>query len=70
MKTLDMETIMVCAVMALAGALGIVAGAAAFAGIRFQECNAAVLIGIGCTLWGVIWGTLLIFNSNIVSKRG
>lgn len=70
MKTVDMETIMVCAIMAAAGAFGIMAGIAAFAGIRFQECNAVVLTGIGCTLWGMIWGVLLIFNSNKVSKRG
>lgn len=70
MKTVDMEMIVVCAVMAAAGALGILAGIAAFAGIRFQECSTALLIGTGGILWGVIWGVLLIFNSNKVSKRG
>lgn len=70
MKTVDMETVLLCALIAVVGAFGIVAGAAAFAGIRFQECNAAVLTGIGCTLGGVLWGILLIFNRNMVSKRG
>lgn len=68
MKTVDMETILLCAVIAVAGALGMMAGAAAFLGIRFQECNAAVLTGIGCTLGGIFWGTLLILNRNMVSK--
>lgn len=70
MKAVDMETIILCAVMAVAGTFGILAGAAAFAGIRFQEYNAAVLAGIGCGIWGILWGVLLIFNSNKVSKRG
>lgn len=70
MKTVDMETILLCALIAVVGAFGLLAGAAAFAGIRFQECNAALLAGIGCTLGGVFWGILLIFNRNMVSKRG
>lgn len=70
MKTVDMETVLLCALIAAAGAFGMIAGAAAFVGIRFQECNAAVLVGTGCTLGGVLWGILLIFNRNMVSKRG
>lgn len=69
-KRIDMEVIMVCAVMAMAGAIGIVIGTAAFMGIHFQECNGTVVIGTGCTLWGLIWGILLIFNRNLLSKRG
>lgn len=69
MKRIDMETILLCAVMAVAGAFGIVAGGAAFAGVRFGECNAALLAGGGCTLWGILWGVLLIFNSPMVSKK-
>ena len=69
-KRIDMEVIMICAVMAIVGALGIVMGTAAFMGIRFQECTGTVVLGTGCTLWGLLWGILLIFNSNLVSKRG
>ncbi len=70
MKRVDMETVALCALVAVIGAFGIVAGTAAFMGIRFQECNAAALAGIGCTLGGILWGTLLIFNRNMVSKEG
>lgn len=70
MKRVDIETILLCAIMAVAGAFGIVAGGAAFAGVRFQECNTALLVGGGCAFWGILWGILLIFNSNMVSKRG
>lgn len=69
-KRIDMEVIMICALMAVVGTLGIVMGTAAFMGIRFQECNGTVVIGTGCTLWGLLWGILLIFNRNLVSKRG
>ncbi len=70
MRRLDMETVVLCALIAVVGAFGIMAGAAAFMGIRFRECNAAALTGIGCTLGGILWGSLLIFNRNIVSKEG
>lgn len=69
MKNIDMETVMICAIMAVAGAFGIVAGGAAFAGVSFQDCNTALLAGGGCTLGGVLWGILLIINSNMVSKK-
>lgn len=70
MRRVDMETVALCALIAVIGAFGIVAGTAAFMGIRFQECNVAALTGIGCTLGGILWGSLLIFNRNIVSKEG
>lgn len=70
MRTLDMETILLCAIAAAAGAFGIMAGAAAFAGIRFQECDGVLLAGTGGILWGILWGILLIYNSNMLSKRG
>lgn len=70
MKNIDMETILLCTIMAVAGAFGIVAGGAAFAGVRFQECNAVLLAGGSVALWGILWGILLIFNSNMVSNRG
>lgn len=69
MRRVDMETVLICAMIAIVGAFGVVTGIAAFAGVRFQECDAAMLAGGGCTLGGVLWGILLIFNSNTVSKR-
>lgn len=69
MRRIDMETVVLCALIAVIGAFGLVAGVAAFAGIRFQECNSGILAGSGCTLGGVLWGILLIINSNRVSKR-
>lgn len=69
MRRVDMETILICALIAVVGAFGIVTGIAAFIGVKFQECNAALLSGGGCMLGGIIWGILLIINSNMVSKR-
>ena len=64
MKTVDMELILLCALMAAIGAFGLVTF-----GIQFQECNAALLTGIVCGLWGILWGSLLIQNRNLVSKN-
>ena len=64
MRKIDVETVIICAVMAMAGAVGLVAGVAAFVGIRFQECDRTVLTGICLILVGILWGILLIFNSN------
>lgn len=69
MRTVDMETVLLCALIAAAGAFGVMAGAAAFAGVSFAECNGTVLAGCGCTLGGLFWGILLIFNRNMVSKQ-
>lgn len=69
-KRVDMETILLCAIMAVAGTFGIVVGGAAFAGVRLQECNTTLLAGGSCAFWGIIWGILLIFNCNTVSKKG
>lgn len=69
MNRVDMETVLICALIAVVGAFGAVTGIVAFAGVRFQECNAALVAGGGCTLGGVLWGILLIFNRNMVSKQ-
>ena len=65
MKTVDMELILLCALMAAIGAFGLVTGVV----LLFQECNAALLTGIVCGLWGILWGSLLIQNRNLVSKN-
>lgn len=70
MRRVDMETVILCAIIAIVGVIGVLAGGAAFAGVRFQDLDAVWLTGAGCTLGGVLWGILLIFNSNMVSKRG
>ena len=69
MKTVDMELILLCALMAAIGAFGLVTGVVLLFGIQFQECNAALLTGIVCGLWGILWGSLLIQNRNLVSKN-
>lgn len=70
MRRVVMETVALCALIAVIGAFGMLSGAAAFIGIRFQECNAAVLTGIGCTLGGILWGSLLILNRHNMSNEG
>ena len=69
MERFDVETVLICAVVAVMGTFGVVAGVAAFAGIRFQECNAAVLTGICCGISGVVWGILLICSRNQWVKK-
>ncbi len=68
-KRMDVETILLCAVIAVTGAVGVVAGAAAFLGVSLQECSAALVAGGGCALGGIFWGILLIFNSSMWVKR-
>lgn len=69
MRTYDIETIIICAVAAIAGSLGMIAGGAAFAGVRFSECNPVLLTGTCCTLGGVLWGILLILNCKNLQKH-
>ena len=56
MKTVDMELILLCALMAAIGAFGLVTGVVLLFGIQFQECNAALLTGIGVRALGHIMG--------------
>ena len=70
MRRIDMETILICVVVAAAASLGIMGGAAAFVGVSLRECSPSLLAWIGGVLGGGLWGILLIFNRNTVSKRG
>lgn len=69
MKTVDMELILLCALIAAIGAFGLVTGVVLLFGIQFQECNAVLLTGIVCGLWGILWGSLLIRSEPDVEKR-
>lgn len=62
MRAIDKEMILICAMMAIVGALGIVAVVLVFAGRTIESCNAAVLAGAFCGLSGLLWGILLVFN--------
>lgn len=70
MKAVDMETVLLCGLIAVVAAFGCVVWFAAMTGTQFGDWNGAVLTGIGCSLAGIFWGILLIFNSNKPSKRG
>lgn len=69
MRVLDMETILICAVMAVIGTFGVIAGGVAFAGRTFWDCNPTVLVGLGCGMSGLLWGILLVSAGNRKSKR-
>ena len=53
MPPVDMELILLCALIAAIGAFGLVTGVVLLFGIQFQECNAVLLTGIVCGLWAV-----------------
>lgn len=62
MRVIDKEMVWVCAVVAVIGALGIVAFGLVFLGKTIEMCNTTVLAATYCSLCGVLWGLLLIFN--------
>lgn len=67
-KTIDVQSIILCAVIAAVGTFGILAGAAAFLGISLHDYRTAVsaiggLCGIG------LWGVLLAVNWKTVVKQ-
>ncbi len=66
MGKIDMETVMVCALMAMAAAFGMVVGAAAFMGIDLGTANLAAWMGSGCGLGGILWGILLVYNHDYI----
>lgn len=62
MKVMDKELILICALMAVVGALGIVALILVFFGRTIDACNPTILAASYCGLCGILWGVLLIFN--------
>ena len=46
MKTVDMELILLCALIAAIGAFGLVTGVVLLFGIQFQECNAVLYLDV------------------------
>lgn len=69
MKTIDLEMVAVCGVMALAGALGLVVGAVVFLGKSLCECDAAFLAGSYFAAVGIIWVILLLVNYEKLLKN-
>lgn len=62
MKTIDKEMIGICGLIALIAALGVVSGVLVFTGTTIETCNHTFLAASYCSLSGIIWGILLIFN--------
>ena len=61
-KRIDREMVIVCAVVAMLAALGIVFGVIVFFGWDLQECNSTLLVSGFSVLTGSIWGILLCRN--------
>lgn len=59
MRRMDMETILLSVFMAAVGAFGLIAGLAAFAGVRFSDCDGGMLVCGACTLAAILWGVLI-----------
>lgn len=62
MKSIDKELVGLCALIALIAALGVIAVVLVFTGMRVEACSPTVLATAYCSLSGLFWGTLLIFN--------
>ena len=62
MKSVDNELVGLCGLIALVAALGVVAVVLVFTGMRIETCSHTVLAASYCSLSGIFWGTLLIFN--------
>lgn len=60
---IDKETIMIIAIMALMGAIGIVSLLGAMFGISFAKLGAATVSGLVLGAAGLIFGVLIIANT-------
>lgn len=59
---LDKETIVVCAIIAMLAALGIVFAVIIFFGWDLTQCDSTLLVSVFSVLAGSIWGILLCRN--------
>lgn len=69
MKIIDMETILICGLMALVASLGIVMGIVVFMGVAISECSPAILSGSYFATSGLLWGILLLSNLKYFEKN-
>ena len=69
MRTLDYEMVIVCGIMALVAALAIVVGIVVIAGVRFYQCNPAILSGSFFGISGLLWGILMLTNFDKIIKK-
>ena len=69
MKTIDLEMVITCGIMAFVAALGIVSAIVVFLGVRIYDCNAAVLSGSYFAISGIIWVILLVMNLEKMIKK-
>lgn len=61
-RRIDREMIIVCAVVAILSAIGIIFAVILFFGWDVTECNSTVLVSLFSVLTGSIWGILLCRN--------
>ena len=61
-QRIDREMIVVCAIIGMVSALGIIFGVLVFFGWDVTECNSTLLVSIFFALAGSIWGILLCRN--------
>lgn len=68
MRTIDIEMVIVCGVMALAAALGVVMGLFVIFEATIAECNGAIVVGCYVSMSFLMWGLLLLKNYDKVIK--
>lgn len=61
-RRIDREMIIVCAVVAILSAIGIIFAVVLFLGWDVTECNSTMLVSLFSVLTGSIWGILLCRN--------
>lgn len=59
---LDKETVIICALMAMAAAVGVIFVPIVMLGIDVMRCNSTMLVAIYSVAAGSIWGILLCRN--------
>ncbi len=61
-RGLDKETIIACALIAIAESIGIIFLGLVVLGVDINDCNSTILLGAYSLLTGGIWGILLCRN--------